>query len=237
VKVTLDKKTHTYTTKDGCVYKSVSKLIDQFVPFFDFEQKSFDYSQKHGIPVEEVRANWKNKNIQSTVYGQKIHSVIEESIKEKKFIHKEEIYNNILTKVKSYITLKDKVLVEEIIHDDAFKIAGTSDLIIERQNNFDIIDFKTNKKIKFENPFDDAVLLFPLNTLPNAEYFKYALQLSLYAYIHEQKTKKNVYRLIVFWFKRKNLEDYNCYEGTWVKLSLPYLKEEVKLMLEYGAKK
>ena len=228
MKVTLDKKTHTYLSDKGVKFKSVSALIEQFVPFFDFEQKSYDYSIKYGIPLEEVRSNWKEKNRLSTVYGHKIHSVLEESIRSKTFSHKEKIYDSILKELNKFVHKNEKFLSEQILFNEEYKVAGTTDLILERKNDFDIIDFKTNKKIKFENSFQDAFLLFPINNLPNAEYFKYALQLSLYAYMHELRTGKNAYRLIIFWFKRKKLEDYNCFEGEWVKYSIPYLKEEAK---------
>lgn len=237
MKVTLEKKTHTYKTDAGVKYKSVSSLIDQFVPFFDFEQKSYDYAIKYNIPVEEVRANWREKNKKSTDYGQKIHGKIEELLSEKTFVHKDKIYNEIVQHVERLITPKTKLLTEHIIHNNEFKVAGTSDLILERKNDFDIVDFKTNKKIKFENPFDDGMLLFPLNHIPNAEYFKYSLQLSLYAYMYELMTEKQLYRMCIFWFKRKKPEDYELFEGTWVKYPLPYLREEAKTILEYGAKK
>jgi ATP-dependent exoDNAse (exonuclease V) beta subunit len=237
VKVELDKSNHIYTSDTGVVFKSVSKLIDQFVPFFDFDQKSYDYSIKYGIPVEEVRAGWKEKNKLSTDYGHKIHTIIEENIRVKNYHHKDKIYDIILKNIKNLLTGKEEILSEKIIFNEDFKIAGTSDLILERKDNFDVIDFKTNKNIKYDNRYDDPTLLFPVNHLPNAEYFKYALQLSLYAYIHELKTGKRAYRLIIFWFKRKKKEDYNCMDGEWVKLSVPYLKEEAKLVLEYGAKK
>lgn len=237
MKVTLDHESHIYSSNTGITFKSVSALIEQFVPFFDFEQKSYDYSIKHGIPVEEVRANWREKNKLSTVYGKKIHGTIEKLLTEKTFCHKEEIYNSVLKEVEKLIEKGSKFTSEKIIHNEEYKIAGTSDLIIERKDDFDIVDFKTNKKIKFDNNFDDGTLLFPLNHIPNAEFFKYSLQLSLYAYMHELSSKKRLYRLLIYWFKRKKPDDYNSYEGTWVRMALPYLKEEAKLMLEYGAKK
>jgi ATP-dependent exoDNAse (exonuclease V) beta subunit len=237
VKVKLDKKTHTYTNSKGSVYKSVSSLIEQFVPFFDFEQKSYDYSLKYGIPVEEVRKSWRDKNRLSTDYGQKIHREIENLITENIFEHKDKIFNDIIQQVKKFKGAQAQFKSEEIIHDDNFMVAGTSDLIVERKSDFDIIDFKTNKKIKYLNPFEDKFLLFPVDNIPNAEYFKYALQLSLYGYLYEQKTKKTLYRLVMFWFKRKDPENYELFEGEWVRYSLPYLKEEAMAILEYGAKK
>ena len=96
MKITLDHKTHTYTNKDGQKYKSVSALIEQFTPFFDFEQKSYEYSLKHGIPVEEVRNNWREKNVKSTTFGKQIHSTIETLITEKAKSHDEKIYDQII---------------------------------------------------------------------------------------------------------------------------------------------
>jgi hypothetical protein len=237
VKIKLDAATHTYTNTKNEKYKSVSSLIEQFVPFFDFEQKSYDYSIKYNIPVEEVRKDWREKNKNSTVFGKQIHSNIEKLIKEENYSHKEKIYDQIGQQIKTFSKKGTKLLTEEIVYCDEFKIAGMSDLIVDRKNDFDIIDFKTNKKIKFENSFDEKFLLYPLNYLPNAEYFKYALQLSLYGLMYEKMYDKRLYRLVMFWFKRKSPEDYTCLNGTWVKYSLPFLKEEAKLLLEYGSGK
>ena len=237
MKITLDQETHTYTDTKGDVYKSVSALIDQFVPFFDFEQKSYDYSLKYNIPIEEVRADWRSKNKLSTQFGKKIHAEIEKNLKKKNFVHGEKIYQDALSLVDSFLCKDTKMYSESIVFNQDYKIAGTSDLIIERKNDFDILDFKTNKKIKFDNTFDNSKLLFPVAHLPNAEYFKYALQLSLYGFLYELISGKRLYRLIIFWFKRKNQDDYNNLDGKWVRYSLPYLRDEVIDILNYGAKK
>lgn len=236
MKINLEPKTHTYTSEKGVKYKSVSALIEQFVPFFDFEQKSYDYSLKYGLPVEEVRSNWKEKNKKSTIFGHKIHSNIENLLTEKKTEHPDPIYDQILKEVSKFNTKGAELLTEQIIHSEEYKVAGTSDLIVQRKSDFDIIDFKTNKKIKIENPFNEF-LIYPVQHLQNSEYFKYALQLSLYALMNENLTGKKAYRLIMFWFKRKNPEDYESLAGSWVRYSIPYLKEEAKLVLEYGAGK
>lgn len=237
VKITLDQKTHTYSNKSGIKYKSVSALIEQFVPFFDFEQKSYEYSLKHGIPVEEVRRSWREKNVNSTSFGKNIHSQVEKLITEKAATHENKIYDQIIKELSQFRTKGAKLLTEQIIHSEQYKLAGTSDLIVERKNDFDIIDFKTNKKIKFENSFENQNLLYPVAHLKNAEFHKYALQLSLYAFIYEQLTGKHVYRLMVFWLKRNKPEDYSQADGKWVRLSVPYLKEEAELVIEYGANK
>ncbi len=237
MKITLDHKTHTYTNRDGQKYKSVSALIEQFTPFFDFEQKSYEYSLKHGIPVEEVRNNWREKNVKSTTFGKQIHSTIETLITEKAKSHDEKIYDQIIKEISRFDVKGSKFLTEEIIYNNDHRLAGTSDLIVERKEDFDIIDFKTNKKIKFENSFEDQNLLYPVAHLKNAEFHKYALQLSLYAYMYEKLTKKRAYRLVVFWLKRKKPEDYSQLDGTWVRYSMPYLREEAELVIEYGANK
>jgi len=234
VKINLEPNTHTYTSESGIKYKSVSALIEQFVPFFDFEQKSYEYSLKYGLPVEEVRLNWREKNKKSTVFGHKIHSNIEKLLTENKTEHSETIYDQILKEVSKFNTKGAKFLTEQIVYSEEYKVAGTSDLIVQRKLDFDIIDFKTNKKIKIDNPYNES-LTYPVQHLPNSEFFKYALQLSLYALMNEALTGNRAYRLIMFWFKRKNSEDYESLNGTWVKYSVPFLKEEAKLILDYGA--
>ena len=45
-----------------------------------------------------------------------------------------------------------RVLSEELVYDDEYEVAGTSDIICDVDNNtFDVYDFKTNKSFIFEN--------------------------------------------------------------------------------------
>lgn len=233
--VVLEPISHTYSDELGREYKSVTRFINQFVPQFDFEQKSKNYATKYGMNVDDVREKWTKKNKDSTDFGTKIHALIENSINKNVIspgpflkpvkIVTEELFNN----------FDGEFITESVIYDTENFIAGTSDLIVDSAKSFSIVDFKTNKQIKYTNEFEDKFLLKPISHLPNSEYFKYSLQLSFYAYFYSNLTSKHVDRLCFYWLKRSKTEDYESAAGaTWVRYNVPYLKEEVISCLNYA---
>lgn len=233
--VVLDPTTHTYVDSDNNEYQSVTRFINKFVPEFDFENKSKQYASKYGLDVEDVRASWKLKNKQSTDFGTLIHEEIENillgNIESEDLKFKAPIIE-ITQKVKGDFP-KGKYLHEHAIWDEEYRIAGTSDLIINEGKSFSIVDFKTNKQIKYYNEYEDKFLLKPINHLPNGEYFKYALQLSFYAYLYKQLHKITPNRLCFYWLKRKKASYDDLSGSVWVRYNVPYLEEEVKMLLDY----
>jgi ATP-dependent exoDNAse (exonuclease V) beta subunit len=232
--ITLDPESHTYQDELGTEYTSVTRLINKFVPSFDFEQKSKLYASKYGMDVEVVRESWAKKNKDSTDFGTKIHSFIETALNTKKVTDNE--YKKVVKSIVDmlYEGFSGIYKTEKIISDIKSKVAGTADLIIEDDNTFSIVDFKTNKQIKYTNDFEDKFLFKPLSHLPNSEYFKYSLQLSFYAYFYNNITNKHVDRLSFFWLKRSDAANYSDLNNTkWLRYNVPYLKEEVESVLNY----
>lgn len=233
--INFNKEEHKYTDNSGEEYVSVTRFINRFVPVFDFDKKSMMYAAKYGMDVDRVRQEWKQKNLDSTDFGTKIHLRIEKALSDRDYQQTEcdSITDAICNEITN--TFKGNYLTEHIVCNPCNKIAGTSDLIIDNNDNFSIIDFKTNKQIKYTNDFDEKSLLKPISHLPNSEYFKYSLQLSFYAYFYSLLTNKAVDRLAFFWLKRKNPKDYKNTAGSvWVRYNTPYLKEEVITCLEYA---
>ena len=232
--IIFDAEAHTYTDTIGRNYESVTRFINRFVPQFDFEDKSKKYASKYGMDVEEVRKDWKSKNKSSTDFGTKVHSLIEEAIRDNVLVPGD--FFNIVKSMYDEVQLsyKGKYLTETIVYNTEYQIAGMSDLIIDNENSFSLIDFKTNKQIKYTNDFEDKNLLKPIKHLPNSEYFKYSLQLSFYAYFYSLQTGKQLDRLAFYWLKRKNAKDYTSLSDcSWVRYNAPYLKEEVIQCLNY----
>ena len=231
--VILDPINHVYLDADNNQYESVTRFINKFVPQFDFDNKSKKYAAKYGMDVEEVRESWRQKNKQSTDFGTLIHEQIENRL------YKKELdYSRIIEDIAFEIedNFEGEYLLEHTLWDTKHKIAGTSDLIVDNGNIFSIVDFKTNKQIKYTNDFEDKFLLKPVNHLPNSEYFKYALQLSFYSYLYSKTSGKVLDRSCFYWLKRKNnsYEDFD--KAIWVRYNVPYLKEEVEKLLEYAKK-
>lgn len=232
--ITFTPENHTYTDESGADYVSVTRFINRFVPQFNFEEKSKRYASKYGMDVEDVRNDWKQKNKDSTDFGTKVHTLIEEAIKNQVLIPGD--FFNVVKDIYDEInkSFKGEYLTETIVSNSEYRVAGTSDLIIDDKNTFSIVDFKTNKQIKYTNDFEEKNLLDPIKHIPNSEYFKYSLQLSFYAYFYSLQTKKHVDRLAFYWLKRKNSKDYNnLTNSTWVRYNVPYLKEEVIACLNY----
>jgi hypothetical protein len=64
----------------------------------------------------------------------------------------------------------------------------------------------------------------PLQTLPDTTFYHYALQVSIYRYILEQKYGINV--------SRSKLGVFHPENGRYFVIDLPYLKEEVIKLLD-----
>ena len=161
--VILDPTTHVYLDADNNQYESVTRFINKFVPQFDFDDKSKKYAAKYGLNVEDVRSSWKQKNKQSTDFGTLIHEQIENRLLKKK-----SNYDAFVDSVALEIEQKfdGEFLLEHTVCDKDNKIAGTSDLIVDNKSTFSVVDFKTNKQIKYVNDYEDKFLLKPVKHLP-----------------------------------------------------------------------
>lgn len=236
--VVLDPITHTYLDADNIQYQSVTRYINNFVPQFDFENKSKQYASKYGMDVEDVRASWKQKNKQSTDFGTLVHEQIEYRL-----LNKTTLEDAKLDKCVKYIAEEVEnnfpegdYLLEHTLWNKDYKIAGTADLIVDNKKEFSVVDFKTNKQIKYTNDFEEKNLLKPIDHLPNGEYFKYSLQLSFYAYLYKLHTNKIPNRLCFYWLKRKNNNYDDLSNSKWIRYNVPYLEEEIKSILNYEQK-
>jgi len=123
--------------------------------------------------------------------------------------------------VTNYIGNFKNILSEELLFLHDYEIAGTSDLIYERKDDFIVADFKTNKKYKFSNDFNDYFIA-PVEHLTYCEFNNYALQLSMYAYMFEQKTGKKCNKIVTLY-----LED-----DKWIPYHANYLKTDIINILE-----
>jgi len=224
-----DESRHVYIDeKTKLAYFNVTKWLSRFKPEFNFESMSQIYAEKYNLDVEEVRNLWNKKRDDSIVFGKKFHKVFEEYLSKKEIIDE-----NVLPIIKQFDSLmlvnkKYKNFFEKRLYNPKLNIAGTADIVSVNDSTFDIYDFKTNKKLNFENNFNDKWLKSPLDHLPNSEYFNYALQLSLYAYLAEEMTGLRANRLKIFWYNRYQPEKYEILEGRWQIYTVPYLKEEIE---------
>jgi len=219
---------HTYVnpyTEEA--YISTTQLISKFKKPFDIEKVSKRVAEKEGVTQEEIKERWKKINNDSKIYGQKIHSVLEDYNSAKIVT---EGYEDLIKSYKKLNILSDDdtLLVEEKLYNHLFKIAGTADIIrLEDKGGFSIFDLKTNKKFNLFNPYSEY-LLTPLTHLSSCEYTTYALQLSLYAFMYQGMTGRNVNQLGIMY--------YNKEENEFLYYPTPYMKNDIIALLDFYAK-
>lgn len=78
---------------------------------------------------------------------------------------------------------------ELLLYNDKYRIAGTADWVLRDGGRIKIKDYKTSREISKE-AFREETLYAPLTDLPNANYYTYSLQLSIYAFMCECKGYK-----------------------------------------------
>lgn len=230
-------KEHTYTDSvENFQYCSVTRWIEQFKPEFNEQDMAKRVARNEGVPVELVLEEWERKRNNSTKFGTRVHKALEVFCSEGKILYPE--YKNILTSFKNLGIALDKKNCdfEKLVFNKKYRIAGTSDVIIRNtdKKTFSIYDFKTNKKFRYISRFGQK-MLGPLEKFPCAEYYAYAMQLSMYAYLYKEMSGLEPLRLKVFWYERFEPEDYSKTEGRWHIINLPYLEEEIINCLEYDS--
>lgn len=153
-------------------------------------------------------------------------------------------YPFVYNRLHGYISRGFSIFAEKRVYLKEFYIAGMIDVPLLHGKYFAILDWKTNKddmhitdgyyrKIKVGGKWiksndwvsTDSTLLYPLDHIPSSKFHKYAMQLSLYAYILEcwgYKLLDNGLEIIHYPIK-----------GEPVLIKIPYLKNEVELMLRH----
>lgn len=219
---------HSYIDDNGFKYKSVTEWVSQYKPYFDKEKAAEKVAKKNGLLVDDILKEWDEKRTNSTLFGSKIHKAIEQYNIDKIVEDKE--CGVVVDKLRdaNISFKKGKSYFEQIVSSKKIGIAGTADVIELCENkSFNVYDFKTNKKFRVQSYFGNENLLKPFNHFPNSEYFIYALQLSMYAYIIKTTTGLEPKRLRVFWYERTEPENYKNFEGTWQTYDLPYLEHDI----------
>lgn len=111
------------------------------------------------------------------------------------------------------------IYTEQLIYDHELKIAGQIDKLVKDDKTIFITDYKTSESIKKQS-FRDERLLSPVDHIPNANYFTYGLQLSLYGYMAERKGYR-VGDLVI------------DHVATGEQLAVPYMRSEVEAIVKH----
>lgn len=225
--ITFIEETHRYT-RLNTNYDSVSSVINFFQEDFPEEMMAAACAKRDGVSVAEILKQWKDKRDEACRWGTAVHTALEKQ--ELGEYDESEIYPEYRERIPPIIEsykawraeIKGKSKPESILFSDDYQVAGTVDLPIMQGKHVDVYDFKTNEKIDFVSKYNKW-LKEPFGYLTDCKYTRYAIQLSIYAYMLELKGLKPR-KLCILWFDETGrLHEYN----------LPYMRDVVVPMLAF----
>lgn len=225
---------YTYLEDDGSetqVGISVTTLIGQYEQPFDEDKMAYLKAKRDGIPKQDVLDMWHFDRDFACVKGTWTHYRNEmlwrKGIKEN--YDKNAVINqfgydpispiwNKLQKIcdKFYEDYKDRLIplgLEQIVGSRDYDIAGAIDFLAysKKLDAIIILDYKTNKEIKFE-PYRDSKMLPPIDNIPDCNYYHYCLQLAVYKNLIEHETGLKLSdKKWLIWMNEVN-DDYVLYE-------------------------
>ena len=225
---------YTYQEDDGTetqVGISVTTLVGQYEKPFDEDRVATFKSKKDGIPKQDLIDMWHFDRDFACCKGTHTHAYNEYLWKggslynyNKKEVIKEfgfDVISPVWDKLKKicesfYNTFKDNLIplgLEQIVGSKDYDIAGAIDFLAysKKLDAIIILDYKTNKEIKLES-YKDEKMLYPLNDIPDCNYYHYCLQLAIYKQIIEHETNLKIHpKKWLIWMNEVN-DDYILYD-------------------------
>ena len=169
-------------------FTSVTTFVEYFFKGFDAPKVAKklinNYSKYSDYTVQSLIEKWNESARHGTYIHEEIENWIKNSLKPK-----ESKSINGINWLKNYKMKSNfKIFSEIIIYSKELKIAGTIDVLAldKNTNQYDLIDWKTSKKIEMSSFRGKVGIKVATNNIPDCNYYHYTLQLSLYRYILEK---------------------------------------------------
>ncbi len=223
-----DPESHTYYI-EGRPLKSVTTLVEECFPQFDALYWAHRKAPQEGLTPEELMAKWEAEACRARDLGTTMHDKIERYYLGEDSGDDTDAYR--LFRCFAAVNRLYPFRTEWRIYLEEYGIAGTLDFL-ERtpDGTYNIYDWKRSRKlinrfgmVEATSPFRKTGL-HPISHLPDCSYYHYALQVSVYRYILEQKYGINVNKMRLGVF-------HPSYSGYYI-VDLPYLRNEVISILK-----
>ena len=228
---------HHYEYKGQRVDVSVTRLIEEYTNEFDSQMIAEKVATKEGKSIQEVLDEWEYKNKFACEKGSTCHEYAQHLWSKNKY--KPLFFDN--STEYFYAVRKIKVQANKFYQDYQDKLEHLADEYIIGSNEYDIasaidhlfinkltsglvlVDYKTNSDIHKNEKYAKNMKI-PLEHLKDTTLNHYAIQLSIYKYIVEKYTNLKIEDFFIVYMSENN-ENYEIIE-------VPYLKDEVELILE-----
>ena len=211
--ISFDEGPHIYTIDGDSDYMSVTSWNSTHFPKFDADSviskmmnsPRWPKSPYFGMTREEIKMKWNNDSIEASEAGTKMHYNIEcfyngmdveddGSLEWKYFREFNEAVGNELTPYRT----------EWMVWDKELRLAGSVDMLFENPDGtLQIYDWKRSKKVVKENKWASAIVDC-ISHLPDANFWKYSLQLNTYKWILEKNYGKKISNMFLVWLHPNN---------------------------------
>ena len=225
---------------------SVTGLVNTVKEPFNEEKWAAIKGKELGFTSEQMKLVWKKNNQMATYQGSTLHNYIDNYYQNKvkpynrdlakavlgDVLH-DKMYGNLKILVKQFnnfysdtseyiLPIKNEFVVGDL---GDTRICGMLDMLAYNTltEQFEIFDFKTNKKFAMKSDFEKK-LLPPINNLDECEFNIYSLQLSLYKLFIQKYTDIKIDKLKVVWLSVLN--------DTYQVIELKYYPEECLTLLK-----
>lgn len=230
---------HYYECKGKRVGISVTRLIEEYAGEFNAEEMAERVAVKENKLVEDILAEWKYKADFACEKGTTCHeysqSLWSQAKYEKKIFDNSVEYLNAVKKIQQQaynfrLDYESRLghLVDELpIGSEEFDIASCVDHLFYNKltGGLVLVDYKTNSLMSgYNKKAYSKKMKVPLQHLNDDALHHYHIQLSIYKYLIEKYTGLEVEEMFIVYMS-ENIENYEI-------IDIPYLKEEVKEILE-----
>jgi ATP-dependent exoDNAse (exonuclease V) beta subunit len=183
---------HRYTY-NGKPYTSVTTFLNNFHKPFEENKWLKIKSEERGITEEELKKEWKEKNVRSNVIGTGMHNWIEDYFNQKwnplptdiDIIERINKFNYMWVKHLHKLT---PLKFEQRVFSKKYPLAGTIDSLFLYKDNLIIFDWKSNKEFTDDDHPKGRYekLLDPLGDYWKNHHNEYSIQVSMYSEILEE---------------------------------------------------
>ena len=195
-RVVFNQENHSYFLGDKKLI-SVTTILSKFKNEFDSDYWSKKIAERENTTQEIILKKWKDKAFKSTEIGTAIHKIFEDYVNNNYSVLNERLvfqFNELNPEFYLEFNQKKDVVLrfindffvskrlkplesEFIVYNDF--LAGQIDMICkDSNNNFYILDFKTNEKIEGNSYGKKMKGIF--NDLNDCSFYHYCIQLSIY---------------------------------------------------------
>ena len=209
---------HIYTINGNSNYKSVTTWLNSYFEKFDADSiidkmmisPKWSTNKYFGKTKIEIKTLWRQNGDESARLGTRLHKLIENyyngidaydpSIEYKYFKDFTKDYD-----LRPYRT-------EWMIYDEELCLAGSIDMVFMNDNgSVSIYDWKRCKSVDIYSDFNKWGL-YPINDIPDTNYWHYVIQLNTYRMIIEKHYALNVKEMILICMHPELDASYQKYE-------------------------